>query len=254
MIYGERLIHRTSDLTDKIGIRTLVLSQMWQPSNSYLTQDQIDDEEPNAPGVSWGMLLVGTQTRPAGGVYRTSWTYEGIRRDGKGVTFKDRSNTLDYQFVPGLSQVSIKQWKSPGGTDFKNFPQLLAGYEGVPSEEGGEIIWPLTLSKTATARGLSSSNHAGAGEPNPMFGIQEYFRMEGSYTCRYASIGVPAGLNTGIGRATSSLPGKPPSVPGDRNWLKLPPTWRQRGYITEILETYWLSGVGGWPVPVYGGG
>ena len=46
--------------------------------------------------------------------------------------------------------------------------------------------------------------------------------------------------------------GEPPPTSVDRNWLFVPPPFRQRGVIKDITEIYWLSGPGGWPKPVYG--
>lgn len=85
-----------------------------------------------------------------------------------------------------------------------------------------------------------------------MFGVEDYFRMEGSYRFRYAEMQLPASLLNGVGFIATNLPGQPPNFDVDRrNWLKLPPTWRRRGSVFEINEVYWLSGPGGWPEPVY---
>ena len=86
-----------------------------------------------------------------------------------------------------------------------------------------------------------------------MFEVQDFFRMEGTYSFRYAELSIPDTLYKEAGLVTKNIPGKPPFVDG-RNWLKVPPTWRRRGLIYEITEQYWLSGIGGWPVPIYGDG
>jgi hypothetical protein len=85
-----------------------------------------------------------------------------------------------------------------------------------------------------------------------MFGVQDWFRMEGTYRFRYASNDVPDFSRAGTIIQTADLPGKPPTTIGDRNWLFVPPPYRRRGVILDITEMYWLSGPGGWPLPIYG--
>ena len=99
MIYGKPQLLIDSDSSDKIGIRTLIASMMWQPSQEGLSLAEIDAQRPGVPSVSGGVLLVGNETRRNGGAYKTSWTFEGIDGDGKSVTFKDRSNSLAH--LPG---------------------------------------------------------------------------------------------------------------------------------------------------------
>ena len=253
MIHGTPLVKRQSDTTDLIGIRTLVLSQIWMPSSSTLTQDQIDAEEPDVPSVSGGLLLVGEQTVPFGGCYKTLWTFEGVNGNGKDVTFKDRAHTLDYAFDPGFSQMEIQ--KHPF------FQDMLTQYGGFPDPESGRVIWPQMMPNqgTAIAPGMLGYSSAASGAVNPMFDFQDYFSLEGSYRCRYAALSLPTSLYTGIGTifATDKLPGGPPTnLPADpdgtiRNWLKLPPPYKRRGVIFDITEIYWLSGRGGWPTPIY---
>lgn len=241
MIYGKPRVIIVNDVTDVIGIRTLVLSQLWQPSRGDLTQDQLDQEQPDMPKVSGGVLLVGEQTRPSEGAMRTMWTFQGIKGDGKSVTFKDRSNSLDYAFEPGFAQVSIQR--------HPQFQSLLTTYGGFPDNDGARVIWPQTY-QASSSSALSSSSQS---QPNPMFGVNEYFRMEGTYRFRYASLTKPnTSLLVGSRIFNSNLPGDAPELDTDHNWLQLPTLFKRRGLIYEILEQYWMSGRGGWPVPVYG--
>ena len=243
MIYGTARIKTVNDTTDLIGIRTLVLSQMWQASRGDLTQDQLDIEQPGIPSVSGGVLLVGEQTRISGGVMQTFWTFQGIKGDGKSVTFKDRSNSPDFSFEPGFSQVSIQRHP-----DFQN---LLKTYGGFPDNDGGRVIWPPTYTPSGNS-GLSAASQI---KSNPMFGVNEFFQMEGTYRFRYASLKLPGNILTSAGTIhIDGLPGRAPSLPGGRNWLMLPTLYRHRGLIYDITEQYWMSGRGGWPVPVYGFG
>lgn len=240
MIYGKPRIKTVNDTTDLIGIRTLVLSQMWQPSRGDLTQDQLDKEQPAVPTVSGGVLLVGEQTRMSGGAMQTFWTFQGIKGDGKSVTFKDRTNSPDYGFEPGFSQASIQR--------HPKFQKLIKTYGGFPDNDGGRVIWPPTYNP-----GGNSALSGSKDQTNPMFGVNDFFQMEGTYRFRYASLTLPGDILTSAGTIhKGNLPGRPPSLPEGRNWLMLPTLYRHRGTIYDITEQYWMSGRGGWPVPVYG--
>jgi hypothetical protein len=245
MIYGNPIVHTDNDTTDFIGIRTLVLSKIWQPTRDDLSQDEIDAERPSIPPVPGGVLLVGDQTRRLNGVMRSTWTFEGIQGDGKRVTFKDRNNSLDYRFEPGFSQVTMAY--------HPDIEKLLEEFGGYVVD--GEVVWPSEMppEDTSANKGLNSKKQTNR-NPNPMWGHDSFFRMEGTYRFRYAERDIPGDLFTRVGRIFQSgaLPGRPPFVK-DRDWLKLPPQYRRRGLIFEIFEDYWLSGAGGWPEPIYGG-
>lgn len=244
MIYGVPQIARESDVTDRLGIRTLILSQMWQPSRGDISQTTLDAEVPNIPAVPGGIWLIGTQTRRYGGAMKTTWTFEGINGDGKSVTFKNRQNSFDYEFEPGFSQVPIQL--------HPDFYDLLETYGGLIDDEN--VIWPSTMpdSGGGGGGGLSGGKDKKS-EPNPMFGKSDFFRTEGSYRFRYVDRDVPAIASSKVGKAHSSgeLPGRPPSY-ADRDWLKLAPQIVRRGPTVHLItEVYWLSGPGGWPEPIY---
>lgn len=237
--YGRFIVHREDDQTDRIGIRTLILSQGWMASHGELSQAELDAESPAPPEVDGGLLLVGAQIRPDGGSLRTWWTYEGVNGDGKSVTFKDRDHSLDWRFEPGYSQVSIV--KHP------KWPQLKAKFGGELLD--GQVIWPDTIPNSG---GPGFGTNAAAGKVNPLFGHEDFIRGEGTYFFRYAALD-DSGMLTGVGEvhASGALPGKPPRFPG-RDWLKIPPASVRRGMIQDITEGYWLSGAGGWPREIYG--
>lgn len=244
MIYGAPQLEIVQDTTDLIGIRILVLAQMWQPSTSELWEAL--SEKPGAPAVPGGVILVGEQTLPSKGAMRTTWTFQGINGDGKGVTFKDRQHSIDYGFEPGFAQVPIQL--------IRNFQELLDTYGGAPDNDGARVFWP-TETPGGTTTGQSGFDDAGkTPKANPMFGIQDYFRMEGTYRFRYAAKTLSGGFydRSGTIVETKDLPGEPPPVSDGRNWLFVPPPFRQKGVIKDITEMYWLSGPGGWPEPVYG--
>lgn len=236
MIYGTPQIHIDDDHTDRIGIRTLVLSQIWQPSRWPLSLAELDGEKPDIPAVPGGVLFIGEQTRRMGGVLRTTWTFEGINGDGKSVTFKDRSNSLDYHFQPGFSQVPI--------TRHPYWNALKSKFGGQVTD--GQVTWPDSIPAGESSGPVVADSQ---GKANPLFGQDDFVRMEGTYSFRYAATSLAAAL-TGIGKIASSLPGRAPSYPS-RNWLKAPSPWQRRGTVFEITEVYWLSGEGGWPAEIY---
>jgi hypothetical protein len=244
-LYGQQLIQIVQDTTDLIGIRILVLSQLWEPSGpDALTAAS---EAPEPPAVPGGVILVGEQTHKSEGAMRTTWTFQGIKGDGKSVTFKDREHSIDYGFEPGFAQIPIQQ--------HPKFQELLDTYGGYPDNDGARVIWPTEKPGTATGKSGFNGNGKQKSETNPMFGVQDYFRLEGTYRFRYAAMQLPAGFydRSGTIVSTGALPGKAPPASGGRNWLFVPPPFRRRGVILDITEMYWLSGPGGWPRPVYGG-
>jgi hypothetical protein len=237
MIYGDPQIHIDDDHTDRIGLRTLVLSQLWQASRWPLSLAELDGEKPGLPEVPGGVMFIGEQTRRIHGALRTTWTFEGINGDGKSVTFKDRTNSPDYSFEPGFSQVSII--KHP------NWAALKKAWNGQVLD--GQVIWPEYVSSSGSGGPVVSKS---AGQPNPLFGHDDFFRMEGTYSFRYAGVNLGVAMQ-GIGQIAGSLPGQPPPVEDGRNWLKAPTPWQRRGPVLEITEVYWLSGAGGWPPQIY---
>lgn len=238
MIYGEPQFKIEADVTDRIGIRTLIQSKLWQASRWPLSDAELQDEKPAPPTVAGGMLFIGDETRPVPGALRTYWTFEGINGDGRTVTFKDRSASLDYGFQPGLEQVDIR--KHP------KIQELMERYGGIIDPSSLDIIWPLTVPASASS-GMKKS--AEEGERNPMFGRNEYLDATGTYTFRYASFNPPS--QAGIGRIhKSGLPGKPPGF-ADRDWLQAPSPFVRRGVVFDITEMYLLSGPGGWPEPIH---
>ena len=125
---------------------------------------------------------------------------------------------MDYKFEPGFAQVSLLL--------HPRIQEFLASYGG--SVVDGEIVWAPTL----TERGLAARAERGAGaggEGNPLYGQQDFLRMEGTYTYRYASFDL-AGIDAGVGQAhpAGALPGAAKSYP-NRDYLKLPPIYAAGG-------------------------
>lgn len=240
MIYGRTNVHMVRDVTDLIGIRTLILRKFWQVDADNPSQADIDALKPAAPDVPGGLMIMGEQTMKERGRYATLWTYQGINGDGKSVTFKDRRNSIDYGFDPGFAQLPIQL--------HRDFEAMKERFQGYPSNDGTTVIWPPELSESS---GPANSKEKTSSGLNPMFGIQAHFEMEGIYRFRYAERDLPRDLQRGVGFIAQNLPGKPPALEDGRNWLKAPTSYQRKGYVFDITEYYWLSRRGGWPEPVY---
>lgn len=240
MIYGTPAFTIEDDRTDMVGLRTLVLSLLWQPTDGKLSLEELDAQKPAPPQAPGGVVLLGAQTRRAGGALRTWWTFEGINGNGKDVTFKGRTNSLDYEFAPGFAEVSIvlhPKWQT--------LKERFGGYL-----LDNQVIWPEIIPLTTSSSGFT--NTSDAGKLSPMLGQETWYRIDGTYSFRYMSPDI-GGLANGVAKIHKSgnLPGKAPNYT-DRDWLKLPVSYRRRGPVYEVVEKYWLSGDGGWPVQIYG--
>lgn len=245
MIYGSIPFHIDDDRTDIVGIRTITYSKIWQPSRWPLSIPELDAETPEPPEINAAMeLVLGPVTSRINGGLRSAWTFRGVRGDGKGVTFKTRDTSTDYQFDPGFAQVPMAM--------HPDLAKLLDAYGGTVVD--GQIFWPQDMPAASGSGGLSGgSNKSSEKKKNPMFGQEHFLRLEGTYTHRYVSPSLAA-AEAGVGRIFQSgaLPGRAPTY-SDRDWLKAPAPYRSLGkMLYEITEIYWLSGVGGWPRPVYG--
>ena len=238
MIIGEPRVLVHHDSADLVGLWTLVLKQLWAPGEG----EDYDSAKPGVPGASGGLNLVGDQTVREGGAYRTYWTFRGVRGDGKGVTFKDRAASYDSEFKPGFAQVDIKL--------LPNIQKLMDKYGGYIDPGSGEIEFPPTIPND-NAGGLVVNPNSG--DPNPMYGYKDWLRMEGIYTHRYLSFTTPSQKAVGSIIETADLPGKrkPKDIDDDRDWLVAPIPFIDHGVVCEVVETFWLSGQGGWPRAIY---
>jgi hypothetical protein len=254
-LYGTPAVKIEKDTTDRVGIRTLVLSQLWAASAGGLSIEELDAEEPAPPAVPAGVLFIGRERVRAGGGLRTLWTFEGIFGNGKDVTFKDRIHSIDYNFEPGFSEKSAL--RLPGIQDILN---QFGGYV-----VDGQIIYPPSV-PSGTASGPIASGSGTNDKPNPLFGQDTFFSVEGTYHFRYYVLNqrdIPTGF-VGMILKSSQLPGEPPPFPDvttdsdgnptGRNWLALPPAPTRVGPGWHVEEMFWLSGDGGWPTPYYGQG
>lgn len=239
MIIGTPQYRIENDRTDRIGIRTIAVSLVWRPEGD--TFEQLA-QVPPPPDMGGGVFLIGRQTTPEGGALKTLWLWEGIDGDGRSVTFRTRENTRDYEFQAGFSQADILQ--------HPNLQQLIDDYQGQLLD--GEIYFPPLIDMKAKGTNVRPNANAKLTK-SPVAGMRDFLRMEGTYTCRYMARSL-RGVMSGMGRIfTGGLPGEAPTdLEEGRNWLKAPTMYARRGPAYEIMETYWLSGPGGWSEPLYG--
>lgn len=239
MIIGTPAYHIDDDTTDQIGIRTLVVSLLWQPTRWPMPIEELDAEEPAPPATPGGVAYIRRQRRPEGGALRTVWTFEGVMGDGKSPTFKGRGASPDFGFQGGFATIPIE--RSP------KFPALFSANAGQIVD--GQVFFPQFLPASGGSGSQSSSSQP---KTNPMFGHLDFFSVNGIYTYRYAALSVQ-GLGGLVGKIVSNPPGQAPQYQG-RNWLAAPLAFRHRGTIFDVQEPYWLSDEGGWPAVIYGNG
>lgn len=243
MIYGSTNLHAVRDVTDLIGIRTLILRLYWASTATNPSQDELDGMKPRIPSVPGGLMLMGEQTMKERGRYSTMWTFQGVNGDGKSVTFKQRGKSIDYGFEPGFSQVPIQV--------HADFSAMRKYYQGDTSNDGTTVIWPPELVLKTTTGSVLTLKPGQKNPLNPMYGIQAFFEMDGVYRYRYAERDLPKTIQDGVGFIADEVPGITPVLKDGRNWLKAPTSYQRKGNIFDITEYYWLSRRGGWPEPVY---
>lgn len=241
-LYGDPQFHLDNDDTDLIGLRTVTYGKIWQPSRWPMSMAELDAEKPDPPEVSGGVVLINSRTLPRGGGLRTTWTFRGINGDGKSVTFKTRANSIDYGFEPGFSEVNLLR--------LPDIQTLMDENGGYPVD--GQIVWQPTIPKSASSGSGVVKTGNDEGKPNPLFGYQSYFVISGTYHFRYC-VRSKSEIPDVAGKIFESakLPGDAPVMEG-RNWLALAPAPHRVGPVYDVLESYWLSGDGGWPTQIYG--
>lgn len=268
MIYGAFQVKIHADQTDRIGIRTVILSQGWQATGDDFSIDALDAQAPATPAAPRGMELIGRERRPWGGGLREYWTYTGVRYNGKDVEIKTYGKSPDYRFEPGFAQVSLL--KHP------KIAKLLQTYGGAVLDS--QIVWPPTVGGGRgpglggggdLAGGHGPAGSLGGGSvtvlglgvgqgrttrdnTNPMFGEQDFIRREGTYYYRYVAANLK-GLNQQLRVVKAgSLPGYAPSF-GDRDYMEMPSEYQRHASFYAITLQAWLSGEGGWNKPIYQG-
>lgn len=89
------------------------------------------------------------------------------------------------------------------------------------------------------------------GSRNPMFGVESYLVPGVVWTERTIVLEIPPDLLDGLGSIDDDPPGEPPSLPGDRNWLRIAADCKPRGNVFERVRKWLLSGPGGFVRQVY---
>ena len=243
-IYGTPKYVVESDQTDRYAVRRTRFSIAWGTDENEATA--VVAKRPEMPTFKDAKLVM-IGTLPKDGGYITWWDFESI--DEEVLPLKNRDTSPEFRFEGDLAEVDIKL--------YPEFTALLELYGGTILSDG-TIDWPATIQSSNSGVGIGGS--AGTSTTNPMYGIESWYRQTGLYIFRYAEKELPADLFSRVGKTleTAELPGKPPKTlnAGDdtsqkRNWLGRTPQYENLANGFAITETYWLSGPGGWPLPVY---
>jgi hypothetical protein len=211
---------------DRLGVARIVLCKQWIETPPGISDAPVTILPIQIPFV----LFSSGQTGPfKHGIAK--WCYEGREAD----------NELqeEYAFEGSFNQEPIQTHP-----DFKN---LLTKYGGSEPAEG-VVSWPKELPNPPTNRGFSNTSNDG--QRNPMHGVDSYLALGAVWTVTYVRKVIPTDLLDDVGCIVENPPGHPPTPQG-RNWLKLAPTGRKRGNVTQISERYMLSGRSGWVSDIY---
>lgn len=111
-----------------------------------------------------------------------------------------------------------------------NYQVLLKNYNG-KEDANGNAHWPLTLKD-------GNGNKA----RNKMHGVTSYYRPGLIWNRNFVSRVLPGSIVNDIGVLFSNVPGNPPSLSGDREWLCVRVRARNRGNVWEIQQSWELSG------------
>jgi hypothetical protein len=240
MIFGTPVYHIDIDRTDRIGIRTLGISRMWQPSQGGLSIAELDAEEPPPPFAPGGVAYFGKSRSQDGGAMSTHWSFEGVDGDGKSPSCKTRGNSIDFSFQGGFQQVSVGIRP--------DFQSLLTDYAG--STVDGEIYFMPFLPDASGSTGGSPKKQCPAQtKPDVRAHDLSSARWHLQDSIRFTD---PPTLTGQAGKIVTTPPGQPP-IYADRDWLLAPLDYRFRDTIFDNTETCWLSGEGGCCKPLYKG-
>jgi len=126
----------------------------------------------------------------------------------------------------------------------EDFEEVLAGTPSAPAN-GAKFIDPET-GKPSTDNDAAVFDRFGRG---PLEGVSEFRTPAATWTVtRFATSRPTTARDLG---KIDNPDGSPPSFGSDRNWMFIAMSYRQRGFVYEIRETWELSGRGGWNTLLY---
>lgn len=219
---------------DRLGVHRLTVAQKYASFDSLFTLPKKDGSRlPISGSIPWARTTLSPESDSGAGVIR--WFYEGVPNEELAEVPEV------YEFEGSFNQEPI--------TSHPKIQQLLRQYRG--RLDGGGVVWPAKVSGGA---GGGLSRTVGTTAQNPLYGVDSYLAFGAIWrrTKVYDKGQIPPSILDGLGLIFENPPGDP-ETPPRRNWLKLGPQSRERGNVTEITDSYLLSGIGGWLPQIYDG-
>lgn len=215
---------------DRVGFVSASIKRMYR----------FEDLQGSIPGpqslTAYGGVHTRTTVETDAGVTTVRWLYEGIYQNASTAVYL-------YEFQGSMESVPIQA-----------HPQYRSWLNVYGNEDTNGNWRPFHSMPTTGGSGLpGSGGDTAQGGKNPLLGVEAFLSIGGVWTMRYGIRTVPSSALSGVGTITSSVPGTPPAIPANRNWLKGSPTITWRGNAWDVTEQYLLSGMGGWSRLVYDG-
>lgn len=190
----------------------------------------------------YGAVHTRTTMETENGVTTVRWLYEGIHESvAEAVYLYEFQGSMES--VPIQAHPNYKSWLGVYGDEdtngnwrpFRSLPQSASSGVNVFASLNG------------------NSGGSAKGKKNPLLGAEAFLSIGGVWSRRYGVKEVPGDALAGVGLIQNTVPGTPPTIPANRNWLKGAPIIAWRGNAWDVTEQYLLSGVGGWVSIIYNG-
>jgi len=171
-----------------------------------------------------------------------------------------------YNFQKGMATYSYSYEGVPPGEDLENNPTgTYCALEGSDREEpvATHPSWVAIAKKySALSPGGVFDHFApnatidGVSVPNPLFGCTHYMTVGMVWSRTYARYTIPSNCFDAVDSIDDPVGNNfmtPPDLSWPRNWLKMAPTFTQRGNVIQITDKWMASGKNGWNPDLYSG-
>lgn len=168
-----------------------------------------------------------------------TYTYEGAQDD-----FVPDDDLVTFELDLTMTEEPIET--------HPNFETLKTTYGWNPQKRQFAETAP---NANSGSTGLSGGNSNKKPKKSPLYGVDSYLVIGGTFRKNYITRVIPSTIFKGIGVAVSAPPGLSkfplPKAAKNRNWLRLAPRVQRRGNVVQISEQWMMSGPRGWVKDVY---
>jgi hypothetical protein len=143
---------------------------------------------------------------------------------------------ISYEGHPDGDKASAESFEVEGSTADEPIEnhhdlQVLKKVYGPTKTQNGRILFPEMIKD----KGTGQTAH------NPMYGVESWVIPSIIWNRNWVSQTLPGDIVSDIGTITSSPPGNPPQLSGDRNWLCLRVRATFRGNVWQLQQSWELS-------------